>query len=220
MAAPTSGAPTGLSSSKRYIAARISADLGRIRSAYSTNALRPLSTTIERSRPRRLECLPTPTCGHSDRCYPAAMVNRLVPPQVWILIAGLSGACAFIRYLGLSAVAYTFCYALLTVLGMVAGLWLALQRNEHRDGRRALFLSAFAPLCLLFIDMTSGARVFCLIAISVAALSALKQRSPLAQNGNRPEQDVPARRGATLSRCEPDPTDFSVLDLVDRNAFA
>jgi hypothetical protein len=110
------------------------------------------------------------------------MINHVVPPHVWVAIAGLSGTCAFVRYLGLSAVAYTSCYALLTVLGLVAGLWSMLQRNEHREGRSLLFLPAFAPVCLLLTDLTSDARVFCLIAISVAALSALKQRSSPARN--------------------------------------
>jgi hypothetical protein len=112
------------------------------------------------------------------------MLHRPVPPHVWIAIAGLSSVCAVIRYFGLSAVAYTLCYGFLTALGLIAALWMTLVRSDHRDGRSVLFILAFAPLCLLFIDLTSAARIICLISISVAALSSLRHRSPLAGNGS------------------------------------
>ena len=105
-----------------------------------------------------------------------------MPKLIWITFAALSIVCACVRYFGLSAIAYTLCYGLLTVSGLIAALWLVLQGRGYRAGKGGLFMPAFAPLILLFVDLSSHARIVCLIAIALATLSAPKRQGTLTLN--------------------------------------
>jgi hypothetical protein len=97
--------------------------------------------------------------------------------DIWLVLALLSAASAIVRYVSLSPIVYTYCYALLTLLGLGTATYLALQSRSVRIGSSS-FVATLAPSLLLFIDLSSNWRVICLFVITLVAM--LEWRSRLA----------------------------------------
>lgn len=100
------------------------------------------------------------------------MTVRMIPQLAWFAIACLSLACASLRFLAGSATAYALCYAVLCAFGLVAAVGLFAQRGLPPVNRTTFLIPALGPLLLLFMELTSLARVLCLFVIAVAAISA------------------------------------------------
>ncbi len=100
------------------------------------------------------------------------MTMRMIPQLAWPAVACLSLACACFRLLAGSATAYTLCYAALCAFGIVAAVVTLAQRGSHASNGITLLIPALGALFLLFVDLTSLARVLCLVVIALAAISA------------------------------------------------
>lgn len=68
--------------------------------------------------------------------------------------------------------AYALCYAALCVFGLVASVSLVMQRGSPSPNKTGLLIPALGPLLLLFVELTSLARVLCLFVVAVAAIGA------------------------------------------------
>jgi hypothetical protein len=97
--------------------------------------------------------------------------------DLWLMLALLSAASAFFRYVGLSPIVYTICYALLTLLGLGTATYLALQARRSVRIDSSSFIVTLAPALLLFIDLPSNWRVTCLLAITLVAMLEWRSRS-------------------------------------------
>lgn len=96
--------------------------------------------------------------------------------DIWLMLALLSAASAFARYVGLSHIVYTICYALLSLLGLGIATYLALQARRSARIDSSSFIATLAPAVLLFIDLPSNWRVTCLLAITLIAMQEWRSR--------------------------------------------
>jgi hypothetical protein len=105
------------------------------------------------------------------------MIAKRPLHHIWLTFALLSTICAVVRYFDLSATAYTISYGALTCVGLGAAIYLTLQIRRSVRIQSDLFIATLAPSFLLFIDLSSNWRVFCLLAITlVATLEWRRQR--------------------------------------------
>jgi hypothetical protein len=106
------------------------------------------------------------------------MITLRLSRDIWMMLAMLSAASAFFRYVGLSPILYTICYVFLTVLGLGIATYFALQARRSVRIDSISFIATIAPALLLFIDLPSNWRVICLLVITLIAM--LEWRSRLA----------------------------------------
>lgn len=90
------------------------------------------------------------------------MIAKIPPHHIWLAFALLSTMCALVRYFDLSATVYTISYGALTSIGLGAAIYLTLQVRRSMRINSDLFIATLAPSFLLFIDLSSNWRVFCL----------------------------------------------------------
>jgi hypothetical protein len=95
---------------------------------------------------------------------------KLKPSRdIWLIVASLSIACALLRHFGGSALTYTTFYALLVLsgIGITISLFLGRRQGEVNGN---LFFATLAPLALIFVDLSNGWRIACLLVIALVAL--------------------------------------------------
>ncbi|WP_176592724.1 hypothetical protein [Sphingobium sp. EM0848] len=90
--------------------------------------------------------------------------------DIWLVVALLSILCAVFRHFGGSALAYTALYAILALVGVGIAISLFLEKLRHGRAHGNLFVATLAPLFLLFIDLSSGWRIACLLVIALVAM--------------------------------------------------
>lgn len=98
--------------------------------------------------------------------------------DIWLVLALLSAASAFVRYVSLSPIVYTICYLLLALLGLGTATYLALEARRSVRIDSSSFIATLAPSLLLFVDLSSNWHVLCLLVITLVAM--LEWRSRLA----------------------------------------
>lgn len=96
--------------------------------------------------------------------------------DIWLMLGLLSAASALFRYVGVSPIVYTICYALLTLLGLGTATCLAFQTRKSVRIDSSSLIATLSPALLLFIDIPSNWRVACLLLITLVAMVEWRSR--------------------------------------------